>query len=310
MAGRAVLILQATVFVGAILGVAGLSDGLFEIPVEDARQTVALPPADADLEAPLQASLDELRKQDTDVLIGGRGNWIDVPNGSRLAIGPGGGVGGGFASGSDGSRIVGGSGGGAVSGEPRPPRWSSVTASDVAKKLKSYNAEYNKPRALHLGETTSVQLVIPVNRDQDLFKGLDGDVTFTTMAVADTVSAKLTGTPDQLEITLRNGEMKNITGISPVTWFWDVKPLKPGKTTVTLEVTSYIETGRIKTTVPIRVLQDTWIVEARGFEWVKYQIEQIAPVQAFVFGLGGPVAAVLAWLGIKGFGGKKREFES
>jgi hypothetical protein len=103
--------------------------------------------------------------------------------------------------------------------------------------------------------------------------------------------------------------MRTILSPVPITWVWDVKPLKPGPARVTLEVTSYIKTGKDTEPVPIRVLQDTWLVEARGLEWVKYQIEQIEPIRAFIFTMVAAVVAVLAWFGIKGWG-STHDFES
>jgi hypothetical protein len=62
--------------------------------------------------------------------------------------------------------------------------------------------------------------------------------------------------------------------------------------------------------VPIRVLQDTWVVEAHGFEWVRYQIEQIKPIQAFLAAVGTMLVGVLAWFGIKGWGKSKPDFDT
>jgi hypothetical protein len=95
-----------------------------------------------------------------------------------------------------------------------------------------------------------------------------------------------------------------------VTWIWDVKPLKPGKAAVTLEVTSYIKSGKDKEPVPIRVLQDIWLVDVKGLEWAKYQIEQIEPIRAFLFAMVAAVVAVLAWFGLRGWGGGKTDFET
>jgi hypothetical protein len=183
----------------------------------------------------------------------------------------------------------------------------------IASRLKNYPAEYNKPDTLRLGESTAVQFVIKTNQDQKFepyFKGFEGALAAATVLVAKDVSAQLTGPPDRLQITLRGDKMRTILSPDPITWVWDVKPLKPGKAQVTLEVTSYIKSGQDTEPVPVRVLQDTWFVDARGLEWAKYQIEQIAPIQAFIFGMGGAVVAVLAWFGIKGWGKSKPDFET
>jgi hypothetical protein len=51
-------------------------------------------------------------------------------------------------------------------------------------------------------------------------------------------------------------------------------------------------------------------VDARGFEWAKYQIEQIEPIRAFVFTMVAAVVGVLAWFGIRGWGRGHGGFES
>jgi hypothetical protein len=193
--------------------------------------------------------------------------------------------------------------GGVISGPPQAS--NKLIADGIASKLKSLPAEYNKPDKLLLGDSTPVQFVIKTNEKQELppiFKGLEGELAKTTVLVAPDVSATLTGPPDMLEITLRGDAMRVVTSAAPIVWVWDVEPLKPGKALVTIEVTSYIKNGKDKETVPIRAIQDTWQVDARGLEWVKYEIQQIEPIRAFVFTMGTGVASVLAWFGIKGFG--------
>jgi hypothetical protein len=232
-----------------------------------------LPPTDADLAKPLESALEKVRPSTT---------------------------GGSIASGA------------VVSGPPPPPS-NKLIADRIASKLKSYPTRYNRPETLHLGDSTPVEVVITTKENQEtapLFKGLEGEVTKTAVLVADDISAQLNGPPDRLKITLRGDKMRTISSPIPVMWIWDVEPLKPGKAQVTLEVTSYIKNGKDKQPVPIRVLQDTWEVDARGLEWAKYQIERVAPIQAFLFGIGGTVVAVLAWFGFKGFGKGKPDFET
>jgi hypothetical protein len=47
-----------------------------------------------------------------------------------------------------------------------------------------------------------------------------------------------------------------------------------------------------------------------GIEWVKYQIAQIEPIQAFVVAIGTMVAGALAWFGIKGLGKSKPDLDT
>jgi hypothetical protein len=266
-------------------------------------QTVSVPPSNADVEGRLAQAIDALPRGTTgppQPTLGGG----PAPGGS---LGPGPRPG-----------LPGPSSGPAYpSGLPGPEadltKWVRPLASAIASKLKNYPTEYNKPGDLQLGESTPVQLVIKTDEKQDtgpLFAGLEGKVQPTTVLVANDVSAQLTGPPDRLQITQRGDKMRTISSPVPITWVWDVKPLKPGKAQVMLEVTSYIKIGKDKEPVPIRVLQDTWEVEAHGMEWVKYQIEQIEPIQAFVAAVGTMVVGALAWFGIKGRGKDKPDFES
>jgi tetratricopeptide (TPR) repeat protein len=55
----------------------------------------------------------------------------------------------------------------------------------------------------------------------------------------------------------------------------------------------------------IRVLQDTWNIEAKGLEWVKYQVAEIEPIRAFLFALITGLVGTLAFFGIKGWRGVK-----
>lgn len=183
----------------------------------------------------------------------------------------------------------------------------------IVKRMKSYPAAYNKPRTLLLGESTPIQIVIATNSKQQIepyFKGLEGQVIATTARVASEVSAQLTGPADRLEITLRGDKLRTIASPEPITWIWDVKPLRAGNAEVTLEVTSYIKNDKDTEPVPIRVLQDTWFVDARGIEWLNYWAQQLDPIQKFFAGVGVVLGGVLTWFGIKGFRKGKPDLET
>lgn len=189
-----------------------------------------------------------------------------------------------------------------------------MLAGAMIDKMASDKAEYNRPKKLWLGESTQVQLVIKTNERQSInsyFKEFEGQVIDAIVTVARDVSAEFAGPPDRLQITLRGSEkMRPSWSPEPITWIWDVKPLKPGPAYVTLEVISYIKKGGDKQPVPIRVLQDTWIVNASALEWTKYAVGEIEPIRAFVFALIAGVAGVLAWFGIKGWCKSKPDLES
>jgi hypothetical protein len=63
--------------------------------------------------------------------------------------------------------------------------------------------------------------------------------------------------------------------------------------------------------VPIRVLNDTWFVNAHGYEWVKYWADQLDPIQKFFAGIRAALVGGLAWSEIKGLGkNKQSDFET
>jgi hypothetical protein len=197
---------------------------------------------------------------------------------------------------------------------PDPRDWTvAKELAEVTAKLKNTSATYYRPNVLLLGSLTSVQFVIKTNLDQpvdQLFNGFDGEVTATTVRVASDVSAELTASPDMLEITLRGGEkMRSILSPAPITWVWDVKALKPGKAIVILQVFSRIKIGGEVKPVEIRVLQDSWSVEARGLEWLKYQIAEIEPVRASLFAIVSAIVAVLGYFGFRGWRRGDRDLE-
>jgi Domain of unknown function (DUF5666) len=176
-------------------------------------------------------------------------------------------------------------------------------ASTLSQRLRDMPAKYNKPGVLLLGNSEPVEFVIQTSEQQqvdDMFKGFKGDVTATTVRVADNVSAVLTGPRDMVEITLRGEPLRTILRGTPVSWVWDVRPLKPGQAQVVLEVFSHVKVAAEEQRAQIRVLQDTWTMEARGFEWVKYQISEIEPVRGFVFAMVSAAAATLAYFGVRG----------
>lgn len=129
-----------------------------------------------------------------------------------------------------------------------------------------------------VGTSAPVEFAIQTGRRQDLeslFKGLPGNTVSTRLQVTDRVSATLAGPKDLLEIALRRDPFRTLVPDRPATWIWDVRPLRPGEAYVTLDVFSYLKFGDKEDRVQIRALQDTWKIEARGFEWVKYQVSEI-----------------------------------
>jgi hypothetical protein len=128
-----------------------------------------------------------------------------------------------------------------------------------------------------------------------------GDITKTKIKVANKISAELTRPPDMLQIILRGDKMRTVASTTRTTWVLDVKPLKPGEATVILQVISYIKLGKEEKPFEIRVMQEQWTVQARGLEWLKYQISEIEPVQSFMWTIAAGFVAVLGYFGFQGF---------
>jgi hypothetical protein len=170
-------------------------------------------------------------------------------------------------------------------------------------KLRGLPAKYNRPDTLFLGTSSPVELVIQTGGEQtidEMLKGFPGEVRTTTVRMANRASAYLTGQKDMVEITPRGDPLRTVTTDAPVSWIWDARPLKPGRAQVVLEVFSQVKGGADEPRAQVRVLQDTWTIEAKGLEWVKYQIADIEPIRAFLFTLISAVVATLAYFGIKG----------
>ena len=194
-----------------------------------------------------------------------------------------------------------------------PPdiKTSGKLADYLSKNLREMPTKYNKPGTLLLGTSVPIQFVIQTT-DQSvdpLFKGFPGSVTSAKVKVAEEVSAELSGPKDMIEITLRGQPRRSITNASPVSWIWDVRPLKPGEAQVTLEVFSHVKIDNQEHEQQIRVLQDTWVLKAEGLERIKYMISEIEPIQAFLFTLATALVAALGYFGFKGFSSNKSNSE-
>ncbi|MGJ5206132.1 hypothetical protein [Bradyrhizobium sp. HKCCYLR20261] len=196
-------------------------------------------------------------------------------------------------------------------------RSSEELAKQIADQLRTAQAEYNRPKDLELGYTFPVFLYLNWGKPfaqtdrEELFKGLEGEIRTAKLLISRDLEAKLAGPPDTFEITPRGTTTRSILDIADrVSWEWDVKPLKPGKGVITLEVTSYVQNGQDRRAYPIRVLQDTWEVQAHGLEWWKYEISQLEPIRGFIYSVVAGGSGVLAWFGISGRKKRRPEYDT
>ncbi|HJY80179.1 MAG TPA: tetratricopeptide repeat protein [Candidatus Binatia bacterium] len=195
-----------------------------------------------------------------------------------------------------------------TSAAPSSQSPSTQLAQSLGEKLRTLPAKYNRLDTLFMGTSSPVELVIQTAQQQaidEMLKGFPGEVKATTVRMASTASAYLTGPKDMIEITLRGDPVRTVTADAPVSWIWDVRPLKPGQVQVVLELFSHVKIGADEGRAQFRVLQDTWNVEAKGLEWVKYQVAEIEPIRAFLFALITGLVGTLAFFGIKGWRGVK-----
>jgi hypothetical protein len=159
-------------------------------------------------------------------------------------------------------------------------------AESIAEQFRTLPVKYNRPETLLLGESSPVELVIQTDNLQpvdELLKGFPGEIRTAVVRVGTQASAYLTGPEDRVKITPRGDALRTVTKDAPVTWIWDVRPLKPGDVQVVLEVFTHVKIDGDQGRVSMRVLQDTWTVHASLFEWVKYYVAEIEPVRTFFF---------------------------
>jgi len=186
----------------------------------------------------------------------------------------------------------------------KAPDAATEAAESIAEKLRTLPVKYNRPETLSLGESSPVELVIQTDKLQpidELLKGFPGEIREAVVRVGPLASAYLTGPEDRVKITLRGDPLRSVTKDAPVTWVWDVRPLKPGDIQVMLEVFTQVKPGKDGGRVQMRVLQDTWTVHATPFEWTKYYVAEIEPIRAFLFAIVAGIVALLAYLGFKGW---------
>jgi hypothetical protein len=195
-------------------------------------------------------------------------------------------------------------------GEPpsAAPSAAEEAAESIAEKFRTLPVKYNRPETLLLGESSPVELVIQTDKLQpvdELLKGFSGEIRTAVVRVGTQASAYLTGPEDRVKITPRGDALRTVTKDAPVTWIWDVRPLKPGDVQVVLEVFTHVKIDGDQGRVSMRVLQDTWTVHASLFEWVKYYVAEIEPVRAFLFAIAAGIVGTLGYFVFKGWKGAK-----
>jgi hypothetical protein len=187
---------------------------------------------------------------------------------------------------------------------PAPPDGNARLPGTKSTQLNPVDATFNRPDHLRVAKTVPVELVLHQKpKIGDLFGGLPGPLVTKRIQVGDAVSATLTADRDMLQITPRLDNIQTFNGAN-LTWLWDVKPLKPGKTLVTLEVLSHSKQKDIEQVSKVRALQETWEITAEGLEWVKYYWNEYDWLRTAIYGTIAAVVAALGYFGFKGWGKK------
>jgi hypothetical protein len=117
---------------------------------------------------------------------------------------------------------------GAATGIQSP---AQEAAESIAEQFRTLPVKYNRPETLLLGESSPVELVIQTDNLQpvdELLQGFPGEIRTAVVRVGTQASAYLTGPEDRVKITPRGDALRTVTKDAPVTWIWDVRPLKPG----------------------------------------------------------------------------------
>ncbi len=160
------------------------------------------------------------------------------------------------------------------------------------------NVTFNRPKLLYVGESTEVQAVVDAKElsetvKNDLFGNLQGDVLVKSIQARKFLSAKLTADPYLVSITPKDEFLRQASTDERIIWTWYLRPLRVGNISITLDVFSQDDATSGSPVSEARVLHETWTADARGWEWVKYQVAEIHPVYAALTAIAGGIAALI-----------------
>ena len=170
----------------------------------------------------------------------------------------------------------------------------------VAKNTEQMPIRYNRPTQIAFEHTTPVSLIVETASVQKAVADLKifpGEAKSATAALSSVVTARLIGDPSAVIITARMSETQEITNLANVSWIWDVRAIKPGPTSLTLQVIDLLPVGGVVKAIPVVTYTDQINVSVDPIAWMLYEINRIDPIYKFL-GLGTPAALVIgvvAW---------------
>jgi hypothetical protein len=167
-------------------------------------------------------------------------------------------------------------------------------------------AYFNKPESLYVYESAEIKLVIDSKLRTSaelasIFADLQGDQIYKPVKVGAFLTAKLSAPPDMLEITPVDARMEKVSADGELDFSWFVKPLQMGQIQVRMDLFSQ-DTGASDAPVePVQVMQEDWLVDARGLNKVDFELSRIEPLRAALWTLVSGIGAVGSYFGLQRF---------
>ena len=236
--------------------------------------------------------------------------------GAATGIGAGGGGGSGAGAGAGAGAGGGGSGGRAILENARilGPSLSEdhvrLITTAVEDQLRTVKATYNIPKTVKLNHTTEIALIIDGTNNgggSQLISTFPGTARDINVSVSNEVSARLTGPPSEVTVSLRGDEKRSITPVAPTRWIWDVIPKTRGTIVLTLDIYAWVRIGNDEKSVEFNTARWPIPVEATYWDITKEYATEIDPVWKAVSAIGSGLVAVLGWFGIKSIKRKPRK---
>ena len=177
----------------------------------------------------------------------------------------------------------------------------SAQRADIERQLEAIPIRYNKPATLSFDHDTPIGLVVEVEgagTGASAVQGLPGAQVTAVAKLNAKAAAELTGAEDEVAIHPKGPVSLPITGAANSELVWYVRALKPGSTTLTLQIYATVNIGAEQQQVRVRTFTDKFNVVMSPVSWAKYQIGQIDPIWKWL-GLGTPVAIIVGVVGCR-----------
>jgi len=187
-------------------------------------------------------------------------------------------------------------------GKVRPIDYRANDLAEIRRRLPRPAINYNKPKELEFGKDTEIALIVEsfsAKAATEAMRLYLGDkVRKEGIPLAPLVEVKLSGPPGDVLITPRGESVQELNTLANTKWSWYVKPLRPGTTTLTLEVWTTVSTDEGEHTANMQTFQDTIPVRVSFLQWLTYHLEKIDPVWKWLVGAGTALGGVLTAFGL------------